>query len=495
MANQVKHYSQYRHPEYQTNAKKWEYARRVYDGTAYDPENIAAFLPRKVQREPQQAYEERQKLLDPQMNFATGIESLAGVMFDSEQDADSVWQDPDKAIGLGDPSDKDSVAYRITRNADGKGTDWEFVPKRAAIKLSMYQRLWGLVDGRPKDEEGNSTGDAKVLIIDPQAVVNWYEEDGRLTWVLVEEYRDTRTSYKDSPELNKVYCEYLPEGWRRFSVDEKGNETVHGSGTYQYFGTDGRSQRILPIFSTSIPLPRNPGYLWARKSNAIQNFESRLDFAHMTITFALLQVAIRSANLEEFKKHFKEGMNFLSIDPESSRDHKFLDQNSSFFEASEKRLEKKIKDFYHNMFKDFGDAAKERTAREITMESKTGIEAYLTLLVGAVDEFENQAKWRLSQVYFPNNPDVWGDAYTKRTADFSPKDIDVVLDKLAQRYIGNRPIPLPANGLVEVIKRITSEDGINLGDASEDELTRIAQQIIDQRAVERDLSSAFGLGG
>lgn len=477
-----KHYSEYRHPEYDANQKKWDFAQKVYDATAYDAVNIGDFLPKKVQRESEQAYEERKLLLDPQMHFPTGIDSLVGVMFDAEKEADRIWQDPEKIEGLGDPKDDNSISSRLLKNADGDDTNWDFIPKQSAIKFTLKKKLWGLIDGRPKDEDGNSIGDARFKIIDPETVVNWFENEktGVLEWVLVKERRDTRKSYKEDPSLQDGFVEYTLEGWRRFHLDKDGNEIEDGNGSYAYYTTKARNQRALPIYCTEIVLPRNPGYTWAKKSNAIQNFESRLDFAHMTITFALLQFAGNSDNFEKFKKEFKEGMNVLNVHPESSRDHKFLTQDSSYFDTSEKRLAKKIEDFYKNMFKDFGDAAAQRTAQEIRLESKSGIEAFLSLLVGAVDEFENQALWRISQVYFPNTPDVWGDAFVNRTADFAPKDVDAALQKLKDRYVGEGPLPVDNKTRAEMIVRIIEEDGGEIDDKMVDRIEEHLNRSIDK---------------
>jgi len=494
-----KHYSSYRHPEWKANHEKWVYAQKVYDGTAYDRKKfdtneIQQFIPKKVQRESAEAYLERLQLLDPQMHFPTGIDSLVGVMFDAEKEADRKWQG-EGIEGLGDPDDTGSIAYRLSRNADGDNTNWDFIPKQVAIKFSLKQTMWGLVDGRPKDEAGESVGDARFKVIDPECVINWYEQNGRLTWVLVKERIDMRDSYKDDPDLGTAFVEYLPDGWRRFRIDDKGNEHDLGSGSYSFFSSVEKKNHILPIFRSQIPLPRNPGYLWAKKANAIQNFESRLDFAHMTITFALLQVATGDQDdFMSFLQDFKKGMNVLNIDPNSSRDHKFLQQDSSFFDASEARLGKKIKDFYKNMFKDYGDAAAQRTAQEIRLESKSGIEAYLSLLVGAIDEFENEALWRISQVYFPKQTKVWGDAHVERTADFAPDNIDKVLSGLQNRYLGGKPVPLPPEGLAQVIKRIAMEDNIDLSAVSDEQIMSLAQQISINEMQFNQLQGQMGLG-
>lgn len=466
---------------------KWKYAQKVYDCTAYDDKNINEFVPQKVRREPNEAYEERKKLLDPRMDFPTGIDSLVGIFTDNDEDMDLSFGE------LGDPDeDPDSTAGRLVKDADGEGSNWSSKPQTAAVGLTLKNTVWGLVDGRPKDNDGNSTGEARVHVIKPESVVNWFPSSGPLEWVLVNEKRDTRQSFKDDPELQDVFIEYRLDGWRRFKVDDEGGEVELSSGTYQFFATTDKNQPILPIFPTEINIPRMAGYNWARKSNSMQNFSSRLDMAHMTITFAILQIALSADDWDDFVKKFKKGNNVLRVDPDSSQSHQFVGQSSDYFSGSEKRLQNKLKNFVKSMFRDYGDAAK-KTATQIHLESKSGIEAYLSLLVDAVDEFENNVLWRLEQIYFPEQSAKWGEANVSREGDFSVQDIQKVVDNLVQRYIPGGKVPVPVETMVNIIRRILDMDNIELGDIDEGQIRTLAEQLVNQSSQETDLFSAVGL--
>mgnify|MGYP000944823745 FL=1 len=68
--------------------------------------------------------------------------------------------------------------------------------------------------------------------------------------------------------------------------------------------------------------------------------------------------------------------------------------------------------------------------------------------------------WRLTQIYNPNNPDVWGDSWVYRTKDFSAFDPDAQIAAMTNRYLGSEKIPLDENGYYQLIKQITKRDNI-----------------------------------
>ena len=493
----MSHWSQFTDPIYQKNSYKWRYAQRMYTGDYLEDAYITEHLPQKPQRETDQAYTERKKTIDPQLDYSTGLDSLVGTMFNAESQLDRQWSSENQTGGLGDPNEPSDPAYYITRDADGSGTDWNLLMKRAGIKFGMYQRLWGLVEGIPRDEEGNQMGEATLKLIDPQNIVNRYYYKGKLTDVLLREYRDTREKIQDDPTPREMFTHYSLDGWRRFYLveDEDGDlvERTDDEGSYEYYRTTDRRDKILPIFETVIPLPRNPGYIWARKANAILNHESVIDHAFRNISFAILKLVSENENFQQMLQNLKMGGGVVNQDPEASGDHEFISPDSGHLSDALQRSKDKKKDFFYNMFKDYGDAAKEKSATQIRLESQSGIEAYLTLLVSAIDEFENAAMWRLSQIYAIDQPSIWGNAYVKRRADFQPKDIDKEINDRISRYFGSNAVPADVETLTEVAVNILELDGYEVDDERRGEIRQRIQNKVSQQAAEEDQMRNAGL--
>lgn len=485
------HYTENLHPEYILKSNRWQEALDHYTGD-YATDKIDQYLFRKEQRETDQAFAERKKVADPQLHFSTAIDGLCGVMFSKAKDTKREWG------GLGDPDDPGSVAYRLTNDADQEGTNWTSVFKQAAIKLAVTHNIWGLVDGikmrTTETGEQVEDGDATIHIIDPTAVINWYPSTGKLQQVLVRERHDTRRSIFDSFPDQDTYILFTLDGWRRFRVatrrGENGQEELVeetlGEGEYEFYRTSDKKDRILPIFRVQIPMPRDVGFLLARKENAIFNMKSVRDFAVRILSFALLRLTAN--DMEEYNQIVEtlmKGASVVGQFGDTSHPHDFISPDSSWLSEAASILKKDIEDFYQNAFKEYGDAAAQRTATEIRLESQTGIEAFLSLLVGAVDEFENQCLWRLEQVYdLP--PSQWGQAFVERSTNFTPRDEQEAIDKLVERYFGKSRVPATVEHLVSVAERIMTMD--NLGDLKEadrDALKGVVESYIAAQDSER----------
>jgi hypothetical protein len=86
------------------------------------------------------------------------------------------------------------------------------------------------------------------------------------------------------------------------------------------------------------------------------------------------------------------------------------------------------------------------------------------LLVGEVDEFENQVLWRMEQVYFPETSS-WGTANVIRSTDFQPEDVNEALEKMVNKAFGERDtVPLPVEALVQIARKWAEKNGIDLPD-------------------------------
>ena len=480
------------HPEYLEKKSKWQTAIDAYNGEAYS-DKIESYLIQKSQREPDGAFEERQKVTEPMLHFSTAIDSLCGVMFSKDGDTSRDWG----ALGEDGIAEQGTIAKRLENDADGEGTNWNALYKNVAIRLTTTHTIWGMVDGLTEKQynEGNETvleGDATVHVLDPTCVVNWYPTRGSLEEVVVKEDYDNRDNIEDFFPLEDVYVKYTLEGWERYALytdenDETQRRTI-STGEYEYYRTAERRERILPIWRTEIPLPRNVGYLLATKQNSIWNLESVRDFAIRALSFALLRITVEGEDdKNKIASALKAGSNILWQYAKEGHPHEFISADSSWLSEAGNVLKKKIEDFYQSAFKEYGDAARQATATEIRLESQSGIEAFLALLVDSVDEFENQALWRIEQVYFPDAPANWGLASVERSRDFQPEDTDEAMNRMLNRTFGERDtIPLPASSIVEIIKKWANSNGITLPEDSE------LEEAVNQRM---DIIPADQMGG
>lgn len=475
------HFTDQHHPEFDDNEDKWINSWRHYTGT-YATDYIGTYLHRKEQRETTEAYEERKDLTDPVLHFPTAVDGLNGILFAQDEDTDRQWG------ALGDPDEPDSNAYTLQRNADGDGTNWNPLMKQVGIRLTVMHKLWGLVEGvqTEEDEEGNTVRtlkEASVKLINPQSVVNWWPDDGNPQQVLVKEETDMRASIRDSDKDQEadVYVLYELNGWTRFQVREFENEgeimkeeIILNQGEYEYWADTDRSMQVLPIFPVEIPMPRHVGHLLAKKQEHIFNKKSRRDFAVMNMSFSLLILGAEKDQYDDIINNLEKGYNVLREEPDASGSHRYISPDSSYLQNFGNLLEKDKEDFYDAAFKHYGDAAKQSTATEIRLESRSGIEAFLTLLVSSIDEFEEAALWRLTQVYSPN-PSDWGTAGVKRSRSFQPSDVDEMKKKLTDRYVGEDAIPVDSETKSNVIKRILELDNIEV---DEEAVARI-EEVLD----------------
>jgi hypothetical protein len=462
------------HPEYSNNVEKWQTSIESYNGM-YATDRIAQYLIKKSQREPESAFQERKKVTEPMLHYSTAIDGLNGIMFNKDGETSRDWGE------LGDHDDVDTIAGRLWRNADGEGMNWNSIYKQASVKLSTTHKIWGMVDGLEErvynegtqQEIREKVGDATVHVLDPTAVINWFPSNGPLEEVIVKEQFDFRKSIDEFFTDEDVYVKYTLDGWERYRVytDDDGTERKEtvDSGEYSFYRTAEKREKILPIFNVEIPLPRPVGYLLAVKQKSIWNLESVRDFAVRALSFALLRITVNDdSDKEKISEALKRGANILWQYAKEGAPHDFISADSSWLSEAGNILEKKVEDFYHSAFKEYGDASRQRTATEIRLESQTGIEAFLALLVDSVDEFENQVLWRIEQIYFPDRLNVWGMATVERSRDFTPEDTDAAMDKMMSRVFGEREkVPLPTESIIEVIKKWADQNGIVLPDDSE----------------------------
>jgi hypothetical protein len=445
------------HPEYKARKERWRYALDHYDGGVLD--DLPAYLQRHSQGETEAAYRERQKIVDYTPHFAFAVDSLAGQMFTVESEAMRSWQlaDEDGNLilrdALGDPSDTESIMWRIWQNIDGKGTGYPTLWKQLTARLICLHEYWVLVEGVATSEGGEPTGEARIHLISPLDVLDWEEEGGSLLWAKVRHRVYERSGWRTEAQEAVQYTLYTLDGWTRYREDD-GGETLIASGTYQYFETQRKRRRILPIQRFKVPLDRPVGYVMATKANAIFNLESSRDFLLWSANFIRLRLETDLTD-EEVNKRLGEGWNWFRAQALD-----FVNPSSEPAKNATDVLENKLEAFYRTFFRSYSDAARERTATEIRQDIQSGVEAFLTLLKSAIDDAENFALWLLEQTYFPDNPAAWGQASVERSDRFQPENPDVVADHLVNRYLVTK-VPAGRKALVNVVKKLLEMDRVD----------------------------------
>lgn len=465
-----------KHKEFQKNIQRWQYSWDSYTGDYLD--DLQAYLPKNAQRESDKEYEQRQKTVDPVLVYATAIDSINGMVPEEETQRD---------MGeLGDPQEAGSIAYNLMRNVNGAGLNWMPFFKQVGIKNTVFHTVWGLVDGKTEKNQQGS-----VKIINPTAVENWWPSTNPIE-VLVREDRDTRTGVEDDFEDEKTYyVKYTLEGWIRYEKTDEGLAEV-GRGAYEYYRTAKRKERILPIYRVNLPIPRPIGWLLAKKQNHIFNQKSARDWGSYILSFAILIIAAeKKEGYQAIVETLKEGSNAMWEKSDMNGKHRFIGPPSDHLAEATNILKQDFQNFAEAAFKQYGNVAKQLTATQIQQESRTGIEAFLKLLVGSIDAFENAALWRLEQVYFPDSPSKWGQAKVERSKDFKVKDVNQMADNIISNVFNNR-FPLTKEVAKQKIYELWELSSVDTAEIDEGIVDTLAEQIANRETQETDIQNLFG---
>ena len=451
------------------------YAWHHYTGLNAYPEYIHLYLHRKAQRESEQAFAERCLIADPQLHFATVVDELAGMIFGNEDEAERQFSDPETTNNLGDQEINGDIANAIFNDCTGSGENWLTFWKEICIKMLVVKPIYVVVDGVTDDRE------ATLQNVMPWDVVSFFEDKyGDLQEITIKYTESVLEKWNEPAKVKPYFIRYTLDGWFKYE-DLQGNPI--DSGYYDFYATSERKRKILPVFKVNLPLDREVGYLLARKANVLFNLDSVRDFAVRNVTFNLLGI---SGNDEQFNKtvsNLAQGSNIIQIDPESSSRHEYISPNPAMVQASTDVYKEKLEAFYSSAFKMYSDSARLQTATQIIQRAKSSLDTILLLLSDALDEAERNAMWRLTQIYNPNNPDVWGDSWVYRTKDFSAFDPDAQIAAMTNRYLGSEKIPLDENGYYQLIKQITKRDNIVM---TNDSVIALAQKLAGIEDVEDD---------
>jgi hypothetical protein len=467
----IQSWLRYTSHEYEAEVEKWKYVAEHLEGTVIDDTSIEKYLYRRKQGESDDAYIERKNIVDYTPHFARATLTLAGMLWSVDYDARRSWTKEENGEGLGNPETEETPMSLMWDNADGRGSNWTTLWKGATIDVISYRNFYVLVDGVRRDKNGNSIAEPTVRIIPPQSVPRViYDSSGRAISVKVKTSTETIQSQQQKAEKEDRYIIYYEDGFETWRENDKqepeqiGGRQFYGgpdNPDFRYLDKD-RKTPILPIFKVSIPLRANLGYVMARKANAIFNQENTLDFLLWISCFPKVFADVRDGAgnfdkelFEALKTAFKEGSSVIP-----GKDNKFDAPPTGPAEVKSKILEQKVRAFFTTFFQAYGDAASERTATEIRQDFRAGVEAFLILLGTTMDEAENGAFWRLEQVFFPGQSELWGGAFIKRSTNFQPIDIEQRIEALVARYMPDSRVPVDVDTALDVAIKALESDGI-----------------------------------
>lgn len=481
------------HPIYDARRPRWRTAWDVYTGAYAHEGKVGQYLIQRAQGEATAAYKERKKTADPALDLGRAVDALVGLLFQDEEKTSRTWreeigegengQPAFSARGLGDPTEDGTDAHRLRINADGDETSLASLLWKTAARLTVLHEAWGVVDAAVTGEDGTTIRRPVIRLINPQDVVSVERDGGRLVEVLVKDQRVESGSVLEDKGYETIYTRYGLEGWEKLGEDLK---PIGESGSYAYFETAERRRRILPIFRHRMPLPREVGYLLARKQLAIFNGESELDNLLRMGCTPRFGVAGDFTDFGEVRDSIAEGEAILQK-PTEGNDHGWYSPPMEPAQIRAGRLEQKRIDFYHQAFQDYGDAAKEKTATEMTFEVMGGVGGFVELLAEPVTDFERAGMWRMEQALFPSSPGLWGVYSVERSPDVTPKDAEAELEKLKNMVVG-RSATLPAGtaAAVEVTTAILDHYGVSY---DREDVEEAASAQADRQAQEQDAFS------
>lgn len=384
----------YHHPDYSAALPDWRIAYAQYTG------DVQSQLQQFKQAESTTQFDERRQLAQFHPVLADVLDTVAGMPFERLGEVERFWG------GMGDPEDLTSVAGRLMTNVDGHGEDLDVLSHRACLDLLLYQRTYALVEG-PGDG-GPYRSDARVTLLPPTAVPNWVSGPHGFEQVMIRETVVEATSLTTEPRAVEQTLVVTPTGWQRWREGE-GNPVLVSEGLYS---PDGRAYvsrsgaPICPVVRVDLPFRRRIAAQLARSAAVLYNLESARDSGLRSACFPKLELVGTDEEVAAIARGLKAGSNVVQSSPEHARGHTYLTPGTNGAETLSKVLEDKYKRFHETAFRLL--AAESRvatTATEAQLRRSEGAGAILSVLAGALEEFETQLMWLLAQCYSDREAD------------------------------------------------------------------------------------------
>lgn len=463
-----KSWLEYEHKEYRELLGRWTFTYDHYTGEVCDPAKVKQYLRKRTLGESLKAFEERCSLADYTNHFGAIVDSIAGMLFAVEGDANRVFNqivtvnNTSRQVDvLGAFDQPNTTMGQLFLDADGNGNSYLTVFKSLATELLAMQSAWVLVDA---GNDGNPT----IKVYPVTSVTNWLYDQHGLKYGLIKERVDGRANLQQAyEEAEKTsYLLIGRESWERWERGADGEPKFINSGEHTYKSPNGSP--AAPLFRVSLPLRRMVGWQLAVKANRIFNKESERDTLLRLSNNPKLNLVAGDTLFEKIVTGLEEGSNALQNDPSSKLSHSYIAPSSEPANILSKVIERKVEEFYISAFRMYGDSAKEKTATEARQDVSQGIGAFLQMLKGAVDSAENQVLWRLEQIVYPKKPAVWFTSRVERSDNFLPVNVDASIDKIRERYFGKGGlVPVGKTTLIAAIKTMLQWDGLQM---SEDEI-------------------------
>jgi hypothetical protein len=449
----------YEHPSFTALKPQWTVARDFYTGAVIQTAKVSDYLIRKAIGETPEAFRERCTLAQCNYHnhFGTVVDTLAGMLAANDEETNREWGE-----FLGDESDPQSVAGRLTIDAVGDGTGWDTVWRQLSTELIETQVHWVLVD--------SEAGQQRVRLIAPECVPNWrtatVEMGGEtvtaLTDVVVMEEADTRGSIEEAPGTVTRYVHYGLEGWRRLEKRKDANGrgehvVLIAEGAYQF--TDRHGRPALPIYRVVLPLSRPVGYNVAKSAQGLFNMKSERNHLLRFANFPKLNAAVTDNDtFLEFVKNVKSGSNMLA-----GAGHAYIAPDTGPATIATDVLKQETDEFYVTAYQQYGDSARQKTATEVAQETASGVGAFLQMLKVAVDDAENEALWRVEQIEWPTDTARWFVAHVERSGEFAPQDVGAAMDRSRKTAFGDaNAVPLGRTGQIALATQVAGYLGADV---------------------------------
>lgn len=475
-----------RHPEYAAAKNKRAFARDHYSGAAEDEAVRAAalllesnvvsinsqldtdseheirildslkaptkgkYLYQRAQGESVSAFQERALITPFPGLMGAMVDSYVGGVFSVEEKAVREYGEP-----LGKPTDKDSVLYTLGRDIDGSGLSW------GSSLIHAVQDV--VVDDISIHKADRLNPESKINIyrIEPDDVLNWREDNGLITELLMREIRLEHGARGlmeiDGPVEVEYYILYTLEGWERWKLVEEKNRSGNSTGVrklvsvggsdykYPFWTTPDQERQRLPFGFEQMPIGRGLGYRMAQDHNSLYNLLSDSRWLIRIANHPKLRGDVDDDQFNSTMEALRLGFNALQgnwdyIGPDPSNAAVgygiYRDETNRFFVANNQRMT---------------ESNIERSATEILFNEAAGRTSQLTLLSDAADEIENDRLFLASQLEAPLAPETWYKATVKRDDDFRPIDNQALMSaqSIAFAALANT---LPAEIAAEVVR-------------------------------------------
>lgn len=499
---------QQKHPRYEERINRWERAGAHYKASI-DELRDKQYLNRRNQSESKEQFDERVANADYTPLFSVIVAVYAGRILGAEPRTERRFQQSDGPEGLGALDEDGSLASRLWRNVDGRGTNYLTQIHQAAIKLVAKNEFWSITEG-PRRVNGEVVGEPTRRIIDPTSVFDWKRsKGGTLEWCKVRSYTDARNSWRQEAAREERYHIYHPDGYEHYAIRKGANgekivaDLMDGrdripyseSGDFTFYADAEARQSALPIFQVRLPMSQFVGDILAAKNGVIFNQESERDnLLRVANTPKGVWVGGAEGFWEFQKKQANENIssNLWYLDPESRNKHYFMTPPTDAANLATEVIKDKRGAFFMSGFRFYEDSVQsgaQKTATQIAQEQAPE-DSFLNALATGLDEFENGSGVRLEQIQFPREPSRWGQFEVNRPKDFDPIDAEATANEIMEAMYGRAgAVPLTEDAEVDAIRKIYEARDLTF---NEDDVRR---KVRERQKAESDRAQTAGTTG